>query len=52
MGGEFGSKVFTNPLGNKIQYDASHDIHPNFTKSPNSPKSFGLLTSLLGFKPF
>jgi hypothetical protein len=20
-----------------IQYDASHDIHPNFAKSPNSP---------------
>jgi hypothetical protein len=34
-----------------IQYDASHDIHPNFAKSPNSPTSFRLLTSLLGSKP-
>jgi hypothetical protein len=34
-----------------IQYDASHDIHPNFAKSPNSSMSFGLLTSLSGSKP-
>jgi hypothetical protein len=33
-----------------IQYDASHDIHPNFAKSPNFLKSFRLLTSLLGSK--
>jgi hypothetical protein len=23
-----------------IQYDVSHDIHPKFVKSPNSPASF------------
>jgi hypothetical protein len=28
-----------------IRYDVSNDIHPNFVKSPNSPTSFGLLTS-------
>jgi hypothetical protein len=33
-----------------IRYDASHDIHTNFAKSPNSPQSFGLLTSLSGHK--
>jgi hypothetical protein len=27
-----------------IRCDASHDIHPNFSKSPNSLKSFELLT--------
>jgi hypothetical protein len=52
MDGEFGTKVSTNPLAiDLIQYDASHDIHPNFAKSPNSPRSFRLLTSLLGSKP-
>ena len=34
-----------------IHYDASHDIHPNFAKSPNFPTTFGLLTSLSGSKP-
>jgi hypothetical protein len=33
-----------------ILYDVSHDIHPNFVKSPNSPSSFELLASLSGFK--
>jgi hypothetical protein len=36
---------------NLIQYDVSHDIHPNFAKSPNSLWSFGLLTSLSGSSP-
>jgi hypothetical protein len=36
---------------NWIQYDVSHDIDPNFAKSPNSPLTFGLLTSLSGSKP-
>ena len=50
--GEFGSIVFTNPLGNDfVHHDAPHEMHPYFAKSPNSPKSIGLLTSLSGSKP-
>ena len=50
--GEFGSIVFTNPLGNDfVHHDAPHEMHPNFAKSPNSPKPGGLLTSLTGSKP-
>ena len=36
-GGEFGSIVFTNPLGNYFDHhDAPHERHPNYAKSPNS----------------
>ena len=36
--GEFGSIVFTNPLGNYLDHhDAPHEMHPNFAKFPNSP---------------
>jgi hypothetical protein len=28
MSGEFGSKVFTNSLVNRLEYDASYDILP------------------------
>ena len=50
--GEFGSIVFTNLLGNDfVHHDAPHEMHSNFAKSPNSPTSDGLLTSLLGSKP-
>ena len=50
--GEFGSIVFTNPLGNDfVDHDAPHEIHTYFVKSPNSSKSIRLLTSLLGSKP-
>ena len=51
--GEFGSIVFTNPLGNDfVHHDAPHEMHPFFAKSPNFPLSNGLLTSLSGSKPF
>ena len=41
--GEFGSIVFTNPLGNDfVHHDAPHEMHPYFAKSLNSPKSIGL----------
>ena len=44
---EFGSIIFTNALGNDmIQCDAPHKMHPNFAKSPNSPKSIVLLIPL------
>jgi hypothetical protein len=35
---------------NLIQNDVSHDIHHFFAKSPNSPKSIGLLSYLSGPK--
>ena len=50
--GEFGSIVFTNPLGNDfVHQDAPHEMHQFFAKSLNSPKSIRLLTSLSGSKP-
>jgi hypothetical protein len=53
MDGQFGSIFSTNPHRNNLnQYDATHAMHPNFVKFPNSLKSIGLLTSLLGSKPF
>jgi hypothetical protein len=35
-----------------IQYDASHDIHRNFSKSPNSLKSLWTPHFLLGIQTF
>ena len=37
MGGNLGPKYLLTHLAiDLIQYDASHDINPNFAKSPNS----------------
>ena len=35
----------------RVLHDAPHEMHPNYAKSPNSPKSIRLLTSPSGSKP-
>ena len=48
--GEFGFIVFTNLLGNDfVHHDAPHEMHQNFAKSPNSPKSNGVGDLILGY---
>jgi hypothetical protein len=48
----FWDATLTHLAINLIQYDASHDIHPNFAKSPNSPQSFRLFHFPLGIQTF